>query len=71
MPEEKAEFQDMFSELNQYEKKGVYMAMEGMPASPTQIVKAHMVKEDSVYMRDYILNEKGDLKELYFYHVKL
>ena len=52
-----------------YEKRGVYIAMEGKPASPTQIVQAHMVSEDSGYMRDYVLNENGDLKELYFYHV--
>lgn len=71
MPEETQTFQDMFRELNQYEKRGVYMAMDGKPASPTQIVKAHMVREDSGYMRDYVLNERGDLKALYFYMVKL
>ena len=69
MPEERKEFQEMFSELNMYEKRGAYIAMEGKPASPTQIVQAHMVSEDSGYMRDYVLNENGDLKELYFYHV--
>ena len=62
-------FRSMFSELNMYEKRGVYIAMEGKPASPTQIVQAHMVSEDSGYMRDYVLNENGDLKALYFYHV--
>ena len=69
MPEERKEFQEMFSELNMYEKRGVYIAMEGKPASPTQIVQAHTVSEDSGYMRDYVVNENGDLKELYFYHV--
>ena len=29
MPEERKEFQEMFSELNMYEKRGVYIAMEG------------------------------------------
>ena len=70
MPEETQVFQDMFRELNQYEKRGVYMAMDGKPASPTQIVNAHMVKEESGYMRDYVLNERGDLKALYFYMIK-
>lgn len=67
MPEEKIEYQEMFSELNVYEKRGVFIAMEGKPASPTQVVKAHMLREDTGYMRDYILNENGDLKALYFY----
>ena len=69
MPEERKEFQEMFSELNMYEKRGVYIAMEGKPASPTQIVQAHMLREDSGYMRDYVLNEEGDLKALYFDHI--
>ena len=70
MPEEKKEFQDMFRELMQYEKRGVYIAVGSSPASPMQVVKAHMTKEDSEYMRDYVLNEKGDVKELYFNQVK-
>lgn len=71
MPEEKKEYQDLFCELQQYERKGIYIAMDGFRSSPTQVVKAHMVRESPSYMRDYILNEEGDLKELYFYHVKL
>lgn len=71
MPEDTRMFQDMFQELSVYEKKGVPIVMEGSPASPTQVVRAHMVMEDSVYMRDYVLNEEGDLKALYFYHVKI
>lgn len=69
MPEERKEFQEMFRELNMYEKRGVYIAMEGRPASPTQVVQAHMVNEGPGYMRDYVLNDNGDLKALYFYHI--
>lgn len=71
MESEKNEYQELFRELNRYERKGVYMEIEGNPASPTQIVRAHMLKEGSGYMRDYVLNEKGDLKELYFYQINL
>ena len=49
-------YQSLFSELAGYEKKGVYMLMNGVPASPMQIVQAHIVREDAVYMRDYVLN---------------
>lgn len=69
MPGEQKTYQDLFYELNQYEKRGVYMEMEGSQASPTQIVKAHMVKEDCVYMRDYVLNDTGDIVALYFNHL--
>ncbi len=70
MPENEKKFQDMFNELSQYEQRGVSIVMEGKPASPTQIVKAHMVKEDQTYMRDYVLNEEGDVKALYFYSIE-
>ena len=46
-----------------------YMEMEGSPASPTQIVRAHMLRENTGYMRDYVLNENGDIKELYFHQI--
>ncbi len=62
--------QTLFAELKDYEKRGVNMSINGLPASPMQIVQAHIVKEDSAYMRDYVLNEKGDIKELAFNDVK-
>ena len=37
-----------------------------MPASPMQIVHAHMMKEENLYMRDYVLNDDGDIKEVDF-----
>ena len=56
-------YQSLFSELAGYEKKGVYMLMNGVPASPMQIVQAHIVREDAVYMRDYVLNDNGDIND--------
>lgn len=70
MPEEEKTYQELFYELNQYEKRKVYMEMEGLQASPTQIVKAHMLKEEGSYMRDYVLNETGDIVALYFNFLK-
>jgi hypothetical protein len=58
--------QRMFQELAGYEKKNVDLKMNGEPASPMQIVHAHMMKEDGIYMRDYVLNDSGDIKELWF-----
>ncbi len=66
----KREFRKLFKELSGYEKKGVGMWMDGLPASPMQIVQAHIMREDTVYMRDYVLNDKGDIKDLCFHDVK-
>ena len=51
MPEDTKEYQDLFRELDSYEKQGVCMELEGKPASPTQIVRAHMIREEPGYMR--------------------
>ncbi|MGF0033795.1 hypothetical protein ACQRBN_12630 [Bariatricus sp. SGI.154] len=56
----------MFKELTTYEKQRVDLKMDGLPASPMQIVQAHIVREGTGYMRDYVLNDKGDIKELWF-----
>ena len=62
-------FQTLFTELTDYEKRGIYMLINGLPASPMQIVQAHILREDADYMRDYVLNDKGDIKELGFYDI--
>lgn len=63
-------FKNLFIELEMYEKSGVCMKLDNFPASPMQIVTAHMVKEDPTYMRDYVWDEKGQVKELAFHNVK-
>ncbi len=64
--EGEVDLQKMFQELTGYEKKQVDLGINGTPASPMQIVRAHVVREKTAYMRDYVLNEKGDIKELWF-----
>lgn len=63
--------QEMFHELTRYEKQKVNLGIDGVPASPMQIVQAHMMREDVVYMRDYVWDEEGDIKELWFHSVEL
>ena len=63
---EKKDVQNLFTELNGYEKKGVDITLNGLAASPMQVVQAHILREDVIYMRDYVMNEKGDIKELCF-----
>ena len=61
----------LFEELTEFEKKGVYISLNGLPASPMQIVQAHIMREDVSYMRDYVMNEKGDIKGLGFHNIKI
>lgn len=64
-------YQELFAELTRYERSGIRMQINGFPASPLQIVSAHMVRENHTYMRDYIMDEKGILQELDFYKVEM
>jgi len=69
MNAENKDYQKLFSELTEYERSGVKMQINGMSASPLQIVSAHMIRENSNYMRDYIMDEKGKITELDFYEI--
>ena len=62
---------NLFTELSDFERKGVEISLDGLPASPMQIVQAHIMREDITYMRDYIMNEKGDIKSVSFQNIKL
>lgn len=59
------EYRDLFLELEEYERKGVIIRMNRVPASPCQVADAHVVRERGSYMRDYIM-EGGMIKELHF-----
>lgn len=47
------------------------MKLGNDPASPMQIVTAHMLKEDKTYMRDYVWDEEGHVKELTFHNINV
>ena len=70
MERESKSYQELFSELTEYEKSGIRMHMDGRLASPMQIVSAHLIRETNHYMRDYVMDENGKLKELDFYEVE-
>lgn len=66
---ENEKYKNLFTELETYERSGVSMKLGNSPASPLQIVTAHMVREEQIYMRDYVWDEKGHMKELTFHNI--
>lgn len=62
-------YEELFAELKNYERCGIRMQIDGCPASPLQIVSAHMLREENIYMRDYIMDQDGKVQELDFYKV--
>ena len=69
MKSDETAYQELFEELEKYENKGVYISMDGFPASPMQIVAAHMTREEGSYMRDYEMNADGYIESLSFINV--
>lgn len=62
-------YRELYTELENYEKNGICMQMDGSKASPLQIVTAHMIREEGSYMRDYVLDPKGYIKSLVFVNI--
>ena len=63
-------YKSLFVELESYEQLGIRMRIDEEPASPMQIVTAHMLKEENNYMRDYVWDERGKIRELVFHNIK-
>lgn len=59
----------LFVELQEIEKRGITLWMEGTLSDSNRITDAIFVNEGEAYMRDYIY-EQGVLKELHFDRVK-
>lgn len=62
-------YETMYTELDGFEKKGVCILIDGRYASPMQVVRAHMVREAGSYMRDYEVNDDGDIETLSFTNI--
>lgn len=66
---EESNYVNLYAELEQYERFGISMKLNNRAASPLQIVSELMVKEESSYMRDYVWDEDGQVKELTFHNI--
>ncbi|MDD3362600.1 MAG: hypothetical protein PHW34_13095 [Hespellia sp.] len=70
MIDENERFLQLFAELEELERKGVQIDIEGYPASPQQVVNAHIIREDGAYMRDYVMNKDGNIEKIDFTKLK-
>lgn len=66
MSKKKTVYENLYTELAGYEKDGVCILIDGRLASPMQVVKAHMAREEGSYMRDYEIDKEGHIESLTF-----
>lgn len=65
----KSAYEEMYAELENYEKNGVCILMDGRISSPMQVVRAHMARENVSYMRDYEMDSEGNVSSLSFNNI--
>lgn len=66
MKTEERIYRELFTELEDYARKGIDMSLDGCRATPLQIVTACMMKEEGTYMRDYVISREGNIESLTF-----
>ena len=57
--------QTLLIELQNYEKQGISIWLEGLPSSSSEVSEVMCVREDTNYMRDYVF-QQGALSQLRF-----
>ena len=57
---------ELFTELKGIQGRGITIFLEGEKSTPETVTELLCIQEDSSYMRDYIYDKEGVLKELHF-----
>ncbi len=58
--------EELIIELELYRHKGAVICLSGRASTPFEVAKAIQVNESGCYMRDYITDGKGKIKEIHF-----
>ena len=56
--------------LAKYQKNGVPIFFEDRPCTPQEVVNIMMVREDEVYMPDYVTDQQNKVIQIRYDHVK-
>jgi len=60
------QLEELILELESYRYKGAVIHLSGRESTPFGVAKAIQVNEEGCYMRDYITDEEGTIKEIHF-----
>lgn len=64
------QLEELIFELEVYRHKGAVICLSGQASTPTEVAKAILVNESGCYMRDYITDGEGKIKEIHFDKVR-
>lgn len=60
------QLEELIVELEVYRHKGAVICLSGHKSTPFEVAKAIQVNEEGCYMRDYITDKEGTVKEIHF-----
>lgn len=64
------EQRQLLMELRGFERQGISIWLEGSPSDPYTVSRAMSVREETAYMRDYVYDKEGVLRELRFDRIR-
>lgn len=67
----KEKFPELKRELEEYERQGIELWLEGVKSTSEEVTRAHQLKEQGSYiMREYENNERGEVNKIIFEYVE-
>lgn len=64
------EKQGLLIELENIQSRGIAIFLNGIPSSPLTVTDTLYINDSESFMRDYVMDEKGEWKELRFDRVR-
>ncbi|HBB59851.1 MAG TPA: hypothetical protein DIS68_03045 [Lachnospiraceae bacterium] len=61
---------ELMMRLGRFQKNGIPIFFEGKPCTPRDVVNIMMVREDEVYMPDYVTDKDDKVVQIRYDHVK-
>lgn len=68
MRKQDVSYENLYAELEGYERLGIHILIDGNNASPMQVVR-YLARENGSYMRDYEINQEGYIESLSFINI--
>lgn len=60
---------EMMMQLGDYMQQGIPLFFENRPCTPAEVINAMMVREDEVYMADFVRDDNGHLLQIRYDHI--
>ncbi|MBR1875793.1 MAG: hypothetical protein IJ805_01645 [Lachnospiraceae bacterium] len=60
---------ELMMQLGDYVRQGIPIFFDNVPSTPYDVVNNLAVKEDEVYMADFVRDDRGNLTQIRYNHV--